>query len=330
MIPFRPGSLGAVVLPFVTLLALFSFAGPAIADELLYADGHRETVQSPRKDSKGHWTIEREGRRVVVKAGEVVAVIDAKGKESVIIPELADAPDSPAATAALASLEDPRNKDWLGAASQLGEKPTRSLHDALVKLSAGKSKEIRGRAMFALANLRTKESVVAATKALLAEKDAATRRTAASAIGSVREIFMRSDGASESLLAGMKDADPTVRFIFASMSPPDTEGAIEILKKDGLGNGDHHVREDAAFELGKRGDASGESILIDVLTRKSIPGIQTDAETMKRVMIREQIAVCEILGKLGTPGAKAALKRAASSGLEPVRKAAEEALAGSE
>ena len=187
--------------------------------ELVHADGRREMVQEARRDSQGRWTAVRDGRVTMVTPGEVVVVVDASGKEIELIPPLLETPDSPETAALLASLRDPKNEGWLvQTAAELAKHPTRGIHDALIQLTADRKKETRIRAIGALARLRTKESVTAATAAVLAEKDPGTRRASASALFSVEEIFKRCE-AAQSVAAGIADKDAGVRYVFAMLSP---------------------------------------------------------------------------------------------------------------
>jgi hypothetical protein len=312
-----------------TLVLLLAAARGARAGELVYADGHRESAGNPKRDSKGRWMAQRDGRTTVVKPGEVAAVVDDAGKETEIIPELAATPDTPEVTAALATLHDEKGAAkgdaWLPALDVLAAHPTRSVHDALAKLAAEKSVELRGRAVAGWLALRTKESVLAGAGAFLAESDAASRRDSASRLLAVGEIFRRADHA-EKLKAGLADRDATVRFIFASIAPASCQEALPILKADGLHHSDHHFREQAALELAERGDAAGESLLVSMLERNEIPGLKTDPETAKRVLTREQIDICRLFGKLRTKTGLAALKKASASPNDEVRKAAAAAL----
>src|SRR5262245_7622978 len=216
-------------------LALIAFAissGAADAAEVVYADGRHEAVADPRKDGKGQWLATIEGRRTVLRPGEVVVIVDDAGAETVTIPALAEPPDPPETAASLASLRDPKNDAWQQAAEQLARRPTRALLDSLVALGKEKVKELRRGGVTALARLRTKESVEAAAAAVLAEKDAALRRDVASVLFSVQGIFRRADTAA-SVQAGVADKDAIVRVVFASLSPRDFAPAIAVLKADG-------------------------------------------------------------------------------------------------
>jgi hypothetical protein len=118
-----------------------------------------------------------------------------------------------------------------------------------------------------------------------------------------------------------------VRIVFALLSPHDDAAATAVLRADGIKNADHHIRESSALELGRRGDGAGESILVGMLARSRLPGFDQDTALMEQYLIREQVEVAGVLGRLGTGSAKAALRKAATSRFEPVRKAAEAALA---
>lgn len=307
------------------LFCLLAATAPwAHAGEVLHADGRREAAQEPRLDAKGTWSALFEGRRVVLKPGDVVVVKDDAGAETVTIPAQVDPPDAPGTASALASLKDLKNDAWRRSAEQLGTRPTKALLEALVALTSDPKREVRSRAITALAEQRTKEGVVAAATAVLGEKDAGLRRDAASVLYSVGEILRRSD-AKDLTQRGLGDREVMVRLAFAMLSPRDLAAAISVLRTDGLKHADHHVRESSAVELGLRGDGAGEALLVAMLARARLPGID-DPALMERMMTREKVEICDILGKLGTETAKAALRKAAASTSEPVRKAATAAL----
>lgn len=317
--------------PVVVTIALcvLAAAGPAAhAAEIVFADGRHEPVKEPRADAKGEWTAVREGRRTFLRPGDVVAVIDDAGAETALIPALAEPPDPPEFLAALASVKDPKNDAWRQAAEQLGRRPTQAVLDALTALTADTKKDLRSRAITALTLLRTRESVVAAAKAVLEEKDAALRRETSNVLYTVWEIFRRAP-VGELVARGLADKDREVRITFATLAPLNDPAAIPVLKADGLKHSDHHTRESAAVELGLRGDGAGESILLGMLSRPKLPGID-DAALMERLMIREKVRICSILGKLKTAAGKAALRKAAKSGPDAVRRAAEAALAATD
>lgn len=298
--PARAGFVAAVV-----ALGLLAPAA-ALAAEIVYADGRRETCEDLRSDAQGRWLATFEGRRTMIRPGEVVAVIDDAGKEKEIVSVLIDGPAREQTLAALASLRDAKDETWRAAAERLATPPTRAAHDELVKMTTSDSKDARQRGIAALALLRTKESVVAAAEAVLKEKDATVRRAAASSLFAAWEVFRRAP-TQDLVKLGLADKDAAVRFDFAMLSPLDCADAVPVLKADGLRNGDHHVRESAAMELGRRSDASGEAILVSMLQRARIPGVD-DPEMSEKMTIREKVQVCAILGRLRTAAAKAALK----------------------
>ena len=310
----------------VVLVGLLGTLCRAQVVELVFADGRRESAAAPHKDAKGEWTVERDGRRTAVHGGEVVAIVDKDGKETVIVPALTDAANTPEITAALASLQDPKNKTWEQLRELLAKRPSRAVNDALVALGSDSRKEVRLRALTALAWLRTKESSLALAAAVLSEKDPGLRRSAASALYSVEEILRRSD-VTELLAKGLVDKDATVRIIFASLAPPEDATAMEVLRKDGLKHSDHHMRESVAQQLGERGDGSGESILIGLLSRTKAPALSGDAEFDEKLMAEGQARACFALGKIGSATARAALNRAATSRSPLVQQAAAKALA---
>lgn len=317
----RPGPLAKLV--------LFLCAGTAVsalrAAEIVHADGRRETVQALRADGKGGFTIEREGRRVPLAPGEIVVVIDDEGVETVTIPELSAGEDSPETKTLIDSLVDPKNEQWPMLVEQLGRVPTRSKLDALAALAKDPKKEVRQRAVRGLAGLRTRESTLAAVEAVLAEKDATARADGAYALFAVSEIFARCD-TGDAVARGLADKNTHVRYVFAMLAAPDDEAAKAVLRgKDGLGSSDHHVRESAATELGERGDAAGENVLVAMLSRNKLPGID-DPALMERLLIEEQVRVCAILGKLGTKAGRSALEKAAKSKRDAVAEAARRAL----
>lgn len=312
---------------FVFLMALAGALAvrSATAAEIVHSDGRRETVKAPHQDAKGQWLAEREGRVTILRPGDVVVVIDDAGAETVTIPPLVETPDPPQTAALLAALKDSKNDAWRQACEELGRHPSKSTLDALVALTSDKKKDVRLRAVNALALLRTRESVIAAATAVLGEKDTATRRQGADALFQVQEIFRRCDVA-ELVKKGLADKDVGVRLDFAQMSPRDVEEAAAVLRADGIKHSDHHIRESSALELGERGDASGESILIGMLARTRMPGVEDDEALSDRLVIAEQTDICRIFGKLRTEAGKAALQKATKSKFEAVRKAAAEAL----
>jgi HEAT repeat protein len=309
------------------LLLLLTFTAswvPAFSDQLIYADGRREPIEQPRKDSKGQWLGTRDGRLMVIKAGEVAAIVNDQGVETSIIPELRDGALPAASEVLLSQFCAVANDAWRASLETLCTPPLRGVHDALLELSADKRKELRTRAIWGLCALHTKASVLAAAEALLAEKDAGMRREQASALFSVKEIFRRCDGLAL-VERGLSDADAGVRFVFAMLSPHEHAGATKLLREESLKNRDHHVRESAALELGERGDASGESILVAMLARNRLPGVD-DPALMQRLLLEEHLRVIAVLGSLGTKRAQAALALALKSSVEAERKAAQAAL----
>lgn len=306
--------------------AVLVAAGAAtFAAEIEFADGRRETVTDPKQDSKGQWLATRDGRRTVLKPGDVVAIVDDAGKETITIPALADAPDPPEVAAALATVKSAVDGAWEPALDVLAKRPTQAVIDALVALAGDAKKDLRARAYRALAALRTRESVAAAGAAILREKDDATRRTCTSLLFAVQGIFERAD-TLETVKAGVADRDAGVRVAFAMLSPQDMEAANAVLRTDGIMHPDHHVRESAAMELGRRGDAAGESILIGMLARVSLPGAEKGEPIYERLLIDEQVAVCRIFAKLKTEKTRLALAKAGKSRFEAVRAAAKAAL----
>ncbi len=317
---------GAGIVVAAVVCAAFA-ARAARAAEIVYADGRHEAVEEPRQDSKGEWTYTREGRRIGLRPGEVAAVVDDAGGETPTIPALADGENAPDVAGALASVLDRKNDGWEMALERVGRTPTRASHDAFVELTRAKDKALRARAVPALCALHTRESVLAAAAAVLAEKDRGLRRDGAWRLFSVQEIFKRSESA-EVLKQGLADKDADVRYVFAVLAPPDDADAVRILRDEALKNSDHHIRETAALELGERGDASGEALLATMLTRSRLPGFDAgDEELMTRLLVTEQVAVCRAFAKLGTERGKAALEKATKSPHQAVRAAAEKALA---
>lgn len=304
------------------------FASTAVAGEIVFADGRREDAKGLISNAKGDWSYEKEGRRVGVRPGEVAAVIDDEGKETIVIPLLGTEPDSGDTAAKIESLQDPKNETWPILVEQLGLRPTQTKLDALLALTTDKNKEVRVRGVRGLAGLRTRESTLTAARAVLDEKDAKTRGEAAYTLFAVCEIFRRCDSSESSKCVerGLTDKAGPVRYVFAMLAPHDLEAAKVILRgSDGLKSSDHHVRESAAMELGKRGDPAGESVLIGLLARSKMPEID-DPELMKRLLIEEQVQVCSILGKLGTKNGIAALEKAKKSPHVAVSQAAHAAL----
>src|SRR5690606_14185359 len=143
----------------------------------------------------------------------------------------------------------------------------------------------------------------------------------------VQEIVRRCD-AAKSVERGIEDKDSVVRVVFALLAPADLAAGSAVLRTDGLKSRDHHIRESAALELGRRGDAAaGESVLIGMLGRNRLPGFDGAAAPMEELLVREQVEICRILGGHGSESGKAALRNATSSRFAAVRQAAERALA---
>lgn len=297
---------------------------PAFGDVLVHADGRRSEGTDPKVDARGVCSVERDGRRVSLGIGDVIALIDGEGNERDLVPKLAEGPVDASLDSALARLRDPRDPGWVEAAMALQARPHRTIHEGLVALAQDDKAELRLRALTALAWLRTRESVVAAAEGVLAEKDAKTRVAAASALYAAQEVYRRADTTALTH-AGLVHADKNVRVDFALLAPHDIEAAVPVLQKDGLRSSDHHVRESAAVALGRRGDGAGEKILREMLARKTMPGID-DPELDTKLLVAEQVVVCEILGNLRSKAALAALEKALHSPHERVRAAARTAL----
>ena len=306
------------------MLVLGSFAGATRADVAVHADGRRTEVREPRADSSGRWWGEIDGHRTRLDPGEFVAVIDDKGRETPIPRPLADGARTAADDAALASLRDPRDANYEAAVLAWYAAPKRSVLEALVETTKDKRAAVRKRALLTLVRLRATESVRAAAEAILAETDKSVRTECVSALYSVCEIYRRA-GLAELTQRGIEDKDAVVRFTFAWLAPDDMAAAVDVLKKDGLANSDHHLRESAAMALARHGDASGESTMIGMLTRDRMPGVD-DRELATRLSIAEKVEICGLLGRLGTKTSLAALERAAKSPHDAVRAAAERAL----
>ena len=194
-------------------------------------------------------------------------------------------------------------------------------------LAADRDKRLRPRAVRLLAQLATRESVLAAAEAVVAEKDRALRLEGASALASVQEVLLRSECA-ELLARGVADKDRDVRVAFASIAARrDDAKALGVLRDEGVTHPDHHFRELAAVALARQGDPAGEHVLVAMLGRDRIPGVD-DPALVRELLVREQVELCALLAKLHTDSGQAALERARKSAHEAVRAAAEAALAG--
>ena len=315
----------------LSLILLAALANLCVAGEILYADGRTAVALEPRQDSAGRWTAEIEGHRIRLDPGRVVAVIADDGTVADLIPPLGDDPLTPEATAVLASLREPGNDTWQVAFQALAEHPTRAILDDLIQLTSHKDKLLRLRAVQALTQLATRESVTAAAHAVLAEPHKGTRADAASALFNVREIFTRSE-ALQTIPEAIANDDKTTRVIFALLGAADGDDAVlEVLRKDGVRSNDHHVREEAAIALAKRGDSSGLKILTGMLSRKQIPGLEElSDETRTRMLIHEHVVICDALAKLGDKAALPALRKAVKSEHAEVSLAAVAAIAAIE
>jgi HEAT repeat protein len=304
------------------LLAAHEFAENA---HLVHADGRREQVAGLERDAAGHFSVLEGDRRVPIRVGDVVAVVDAEGAETETIPELRAGDVSAAESAALEALKAGVEPDWFAALATLGQRPTRAAHEALLALAAEDEPKLRARAVQGLAAQHTKASTLAVARAALEDADAATRAAAATALFAVRAIFVRAEPGAL-VDAGLEHTDRDVRFGFAFAAPHGNERALDILRREGLKHSDHHRRESAALELGLRGDAAGEKILAAMLARSRLPGID-DADVERRLRVAEKVQVCEVFGALRTKAALAALRKATKDDEADVRAAAEAALA---
>ncbi|MCA8966430.1 MAG: hypothetical protein KDC48_16235 [Planctomycetes bacterium] len=304
-------------------------AAPAQAVTLLHANGDTQAVTDARKNSKGEWTAATGGRRVRIHPGDVIAIVAADGTETVIIPELSSAPIDSTADAALARLRQPKNKTWQADVELLAKGASRAVFEQLSTMAKDPHKEARLRAVTALAALRTKESSLEVASAVLQEKDARLRGELASLLHSIKEVLRRSTVA-DLIPAGLAHDNPEVRVTFAMIAAPEDAAALKVLRESGLSHRDHHFREAAALELGLRGDSAGEKLLIRMLSRSRVPGVEGDVAFREQALIKEQVQVCTALGKIATDDAKVALRAARSSPHEAVRIAANDALAESD
>jgi len=301
-------------------------ASAAQAEVGLLANGRRVQVDQPAKDSKGVWMGALEGRRQRLAAADVVVLVADDRTETLLAPTLSEAELTPTEVAVLAELADPSADFGPAGCEALALEPKRAAHKILLELAGDRRKGLRSRAVTALLRLRTLESCAAAAKLVLDEKDVKSRRAMAAALFSARALLQRCD-LGEAFETGLTDSDALVRVEFALCAPHEHPKAIGVLVKDGLRHADHHVRESAALDLGRRGDKSGLDVLLAILGRSKPRDLDTDPETELRLHIAEQVEVCEVLGGLGGESAKSALKKAKSdSPHEAVRKAAEAAL----
>lgn len=307
-------------------LVLVLLASAAQAEVGVLASGRRVHVDQPAKDSKGVWMGALDGRRQRLAAADVVVLVADDGAETLLAPTLSEVELTPPEVAALAELADPKVESGPAQGEVLALEPKRAAHKILLELAADKRKELRSRAVAALLRLRTLESCFAAAKLVLDEKDLKVRRAMAAALFSARALLQRCN-LGDAFDTGLADPDALVRVEFALCAPLENAKAIGVLVKDGLRHADHHVRESAALDLGRRGDKSGIDVLLAILARSKPRDLDTDPETELRLHIAEQVEVCEVLGRLGGDAAKAALEKAKSnSPHEAVRKAAEAAL----
>jgi len=197
------------------------------------------------------------------------------------------------------------------------------VQDALVLLASSSKKELHQRAVFGLVAQRMREGTLGAARAVLAERDSKAQREAASALLAVQEIYRRvePEALAESLEQGLADKDAAVRLVFALLASIAVEAAAPVLRRDGLGSRDHHARESAALALGLRGDTSGDGVLIEMLERSKLPGVD-DPTLHPWLLIEEQVAVCRVLWTFKTARSKAALEKARASPYVAVAEAA--------
>lgn len=183
---------------------------------------------------------------------------------------------------------------------------TQEAIDALRAVAANKGHRSRQVATRILALTATKEGIRAAFDVANADAGGPLWAALASVISSGACIgAIEAAGARPDVDAMVASKDRQVRFtcswIAAKLGSPE---ALPVLATF-VGDPDHHIRESAATCLAECGNAAGAKILIGMCTREKSPEMEAnrkaDAETrdmLLRMVARERIHACELLGRL--------------------------------
>jgi HEAT repeat protein len=248
--------------------------------------------------------------------------------------KLIDGPMSADATRALERLE---SGEALAPPElfQLTERCNRDAFAKLEQLAASDKRAVRQCAAQALAMAATPETVKAALEAALADSDPGLLREVGSLVGHGAALAaVEEAGATELLEKGMASKDQKARFGFAwAAARLGSDEALPVLATF-LTDRDHHARESAAMALAERGDDAGAKILIEIAKRKRAPAEAAnrgaDDETkalVARMVLRERVRACELLGRLKCDEATSSLRALLRSKEPELAAAAERALA---
>ena len=291
-----------VALPFV--LAASAAAG-ALAQEVVTSNGEviAGSVVSVEGSRAKIRTADGAMRVVGVESIDCERLADGKVKRHPA--QLTKGPLDAPSVAMLARLQkgDPVAEEDL---MPLTAKCTQEAIDALSAVASNKGHKARQAAARILALTATKEGIRAAFDAANADTGGVLWKAIANGIGSGAGIgAVDAAGARGDVEAMLTSKDRQVRFgcawIAAKLGSTD---ALPVLATF-VGDADHHVRESAAMCLAECGNPAGAKLLITMCTRERSPEMEAnkkaDAETralVARLVSRERIRSCELLGQL--------------------------------
>lgn len=298
-------------------------------EQVVWLDGRRESVERVVVKAD-HVLVKIDGRTRRVARRSVVAVVRASGESKPVEPTVSSAPIDATQRSLLDRLGNASPPEAPAIQTALADRPSRATLDALARLTKAGSPEARARAAEVLLLSATPDGFDAAVALLRSDAPIATRERVATSLSRVVGAI-RVRGWGPRLAPLLTDRHRGVRIAVAlALGHAGVADAAAVLKKDGLRDRDHHVREAAAEALATLGDASGVRILLKMLTRTKHPAMTTAADrkdpTLVRIMIDEKVRVCRLLGALRATTAKAALTKAARSQHADLAAAAKRAL----
>ncbi|MGE3166248.1 MAG: HEAT repeat domain-containing protein [Planctomycetota bacterium] len=228
--------------------------------------------------------------------------------------------------------------DYFSPAMRLREQANEGVFHALEALSTNKDKEVRGRAGYALVLIASKETLGAAIRIALTDKEVRVRETIATGLMS-REIaeLMTEAGLLEECKKGLADKKLEVRLAFALILQINHDpSGIAVLEK-GLAHRDHHWQETSAEALAELGNDAGGAILIKMLNYddKNHPLIRANPEaradqaalaSLLETINDERVRVCGHLAKLRHRQALPVLEKLTRSQVARVAEAAKVAI----
>lgn len=229
--------------------------------------------------------------------------------------------------------------DYFTPAMRLKTQANQGVLRKLEELAVSKEKELRTRAAYAMVVIASRETLAAAVRVALTDKETAVRESVAMGLLSpdVSKV-MAEAGLLDECRKGLGDKKLEVQLAFAVILQVNGDkSGISVLEK-GLKHRDHHWQETSAEALAALDDDSGAPILIKMLSYddKSHPllkanrELRTDREAWTRLLETvndERVRVCGLLGKLSYQKAIPVLEKLSRSSPSRVAEAAKEAIA---